>query len=241
MNPGLSSKTLAQLVNENHKAANIFEKYDLDFCCKGRRSLQVACEQQGLSVEMLTSELGDVFNRNESPIVDFDKLSLSELADYIVSTHHSYTKKELPQIFAYLQRVSSKHGDRHDELYTIFEKFAKLKNEMEMHMHKEELILFPRIKELESRVQNHEQGLNIQIPIMVMEDEHQHAGNLFKAIRELSNDYNPSADACTTYRLSFAALQALEIDLHQHIHLENNILFPKAMALFNPETSRSQL
>ena len=235
MNPGLSSKTLAQLVNENHKAANIFEKYDLDFCCRGKRPLQVACEEKGLSVDTITSELDGVFNNHESPFVDFDKLSLAALADYIVSTHHGYTKKELPQIFAYLQRVSFKHGDRHNELYTIFEKFTKLKNEMEMHMHKEELILFPRIKELESRVQNHEQGLNIQIPIMVMEDEHEHAGNLLKAIRDLSNNYTPPADACTTYRLSFAALQAMEIDLHQHIHLENNILFPKAMALSNPE------
>jgi len=233
---GLSSKTLAQLVNENHKAANIFEKYDLDFCCRGKRSLQIACEENGIPLETITSELDIVFNKNESPSVDFDKLSLSELADYIVSIHHNYTKKELPQIFAYLQRISSKHGDRHNELHAIFEKFARLKNEMEMHMHKEELILFPRIKELESRVRNHETGLNIQIPIMVMEDEHEHAGNLLKSIRELSNDYNPPADACTTYRLSFAALQAFELDLHQHIHLENNILFPKAMALFNPET-----
>lgn len=235
MKPELSSKTLAQIVNENYKAANIFERYDLDFCCKGKRSLQNACEEKGLSVDLITSEL-NAFNKGESPAIDFDKIPLAELADYIVATHHNYTKKELPQIFAYLQKVASKHGDRHAELKTIFEKFSELKDEMETHMRKEELILFPKIKELEKDIQNHSQtGLSIRIPIMVMEDEHEYAGSLLKEIRSLSNDYNPPADACTTYRLCFAALQAFEIDLHQHIHLENNILFPKAMILSEPE------
>ncbi|HEY1870088.1 MAG TPA: iron-sulfur cluster repair di-iron protein [Chitinophagaceae bacterium] len=235
MNSGLSSKTLAQIVTENYKAAYIFERYDLDFCCKGKRSLQIACDEKGLSVETITSEL-NVSDKNESPVVDFDKLSLAELADYIVSTHHSYAKNEMPQIFAYLHKVAFKHGDRHNELKTIFEKFSELKDEMETHMRKEEFVLFPKIKDLEKKIQDHAQtGLRIRIPIMVMEDEHEYAGALLKEIRNLSNDYNPPADACTTYRLCFAALQAFEIDLHQHIHLENNILFPKAMNLSETE------
>jgi regulator of cell morphogenesis and NO signaling len=231
----LSSKTLAQIVDENHKAAVIFEKYALDFCCKGKRSLQAACEERDLPTETIAEELDLALKSSGSAEVDFKKLSLTTLADYIVSTHHDYTKRELPQIFHYLQKVSSKHGDRHNELYKIFEKFSELKDEMEMHMQKEEQVLFPRIKELESAIQNNRpSGISIQIPIVVMEDEHEHAGNLFKEMRILSSNYNPPPDACTTYRLSFAALQALETDLHQHIHLENNILFPRAIKLLEP-------
>jgi regulator of cell morphogenesis and NO signaling len=228
------SKTLAQIVSDNHKAAAVFEKYSLDFCCKGKRTLHAACEERDLPTETIAGELELVFNRNETGSVDFNKLTLARLADYIVSVHHAYTREALPQIFHYLQKVSSKHGDKHNELYKIFEKFSELKDEMEMHMQKEEHILFPRIKELENAAHDHISGMNIQIPIVVMEDEHEHAGNLLKEIRQLSNNYNPPVDACTTYRLSFAALQAFESDLHQHIHLENNVLFPRAIKLLEP-------
>jgi len=229
------SKTLAQIVNDNHKAATVFEKYNLDFCCKGKRSLQAACEEKDLPAERIAAELDLVANKNGSEPVDFSKLSLTALADHIVSTHHEYTKRELPQIFYYLQKVSFKHGDRHSELNKIFEKFSELRDDMVMHMQKEEQVLFPRIKELEKAVQNDQPAFsNIQIPITVMEDEHEHAGNLLKEIRDLSNNYNPPGDACTTYRLSFAALQAFEEDLHRHVHLENNILFPRAIELSKP-------
>ena len=228
----LFSKTLAQIVSENHKAATVFEKYDLDFCCKGKRSLQAACEERDLPAETIAQELDIALNRGEHNIVDFNKLPLATLADYIVSVHHHYTRQALPQIFFYLQKVSSKHGERHYELYEIFEKFSELKAEMEMHMQKEEQVLFPRIKQLETAAQRGQQdATRLQMPINVMEDEHEHAGNLLKEIRELSNNYNPPPDACTTYRLSFAALKAFEEDLHQHIHLENNILFPRAIQL----------
>jgi regulator of cell morphogenesis and NO signaling len=234
MNNELLSKTLAQIVNENHQAASVFEKYDLDFCCKGKRSLQKACEENNIQTGTVAEELRNAMNGEQKTAIDFNKLSLTQLADYIIDTHHAYTKRELPQIFAYLQKVSTKHGERHNELYRIFECFANLKEEMEMHMRKEELILFPRIKELETAMEKDARdGINIQVPITVMEDEHEHAGKLLWEIRQLSDNYTLPADACTTYRLSFAALQAFEKDLHQHVHLENNILFPKAIALFN--------
>ena len=164
-------------------------------------------------------------------------MTLTQLCDYIIQTHHAFVKNEMPRIFAYLQKVSSKHGDRHPELYKIFQTFTAVKEEMEGHMKKEELILFPRIKELE-KLTNNDRGqfqMNIgylQSPINVMEHEHDHAGTQLNEIRILTNDYTPPQDACTTYRLSFAALQAFEIDLHQHVHLENNILFPKAIDEF---------
>lgn len=233
MKSELLSKTLAEIVNENHQTASILEKYSLDFCCKGKRSLEEACEDKNLPVDLVASEIETTAHQNK-PSTEFDKLSLSELVDHIVSTHHTYTKRELPQIFAYLQKVASKHGERHNELHEIFEDFIKLRAELEQHMFKEEAILFPRIKQLDNFALNSKHSvMNVQMPIIVMEDEHNRAGKLLEEIRQNTNDYTPPADACTTYRLSFAALKALETDLHQHIHLENNILFPKALNLSN--------
>lgn len=238
MNRTLSSLSLAQIVNSNHKAASIFEKYHLDFCCKGKRSLEQACSEQQLPVSQIAGELENIFsNESSSAIIDFDKMNLTQLADYIVQTHHAYVKNEMPQIYAYLQKVASKHGDRHPELYKIFETFAAVKEEMDDHMKKEELVLFPRIKELQKLADNERGQLQLNIgylqsPITVMEQEHDHAGNLLNDIRIFSDDYMPPQDACTTYRLCFASLKAFELDLHQHVHLENNILFPKAIEIF---------
>ena len=237
MNQSLSSLSLAQIVNSNHKAASVFEKYHLDFCCKGKRSLEQACTEQQLAVSQITGELENLFaNESNASTVDFDKMNLAQLSDYIVQTHHAYVKNEMPQIYAYLEKVSSKHGERHPEVYKIFQTFAAVKEEMEGHMRKEEVVLFPRIKELQkmSDGENANLQLNInylQSPITVMEQEHDHAGTLLNDIRIFSNDYTPPQDACTTYRLCFAALKAFELDLHQHVHLENNILFPKAIGM----------
>ncbi len=232
----IKTLTLAQIVNDHHQAASVFEKYQLDFCCKGKRTLEQACIEQQLITENVTADLEKSFTKNENKI-DFEEMNLAQLCDYIVQTHHAYVNKELPLIFEYLQKVSSKHGERHPELIKIFQLFKALKEEMEGHMKKEELILFPRIKELQKLVnhKNTSSQLNIgylQSPITIMEHEHDHAGSLLKEIRELSHEYNPPVDACTTYRLSFAVLQAFELDLHQHVHLENNILFPKSIKMF---------
>lgn len=234
----LSNLTLAQIVNSNHKAASVFEKYHLDFCCKGKRTLETACAEQQIPVHEIREELQSVLSENTGETSDFKKMSLTQLCDYIVDTHHAYVKKELPQLYAYLEKVSSKHGDRHPELKKIFQTFAAVKEEMESHMKKEEVILFPRIKEMEklSGTANGSLQLNIaylKSPITVMEQEHDHAGSMLNEIRNLTSDYTPPQDACTTYRLSFAALQAFEIDLHQHVHLENNILFPGAVEIFS--------
>jgi regulator of cell morphogenesis and NO signaling len=233
----IKTKSLAQIVNNNHRAASVFEKYHLDFCCKGKRTLQQACHEKDLKIEDVVADLKTTEQRSSDKVtINYDTLSLAQLSEYIVMTHHSYVKKEMPQIISYLQKVASKHGDRHPELLKVFELFAAVKEEMELHMQKEEVILFPRIKEMEKLVsEGTEIRINqtyLQAPINMMEQEHDHAGELLSEINRLTNNYNPPADACTTYRLSFAALQAFEMDLHQHVHLENNILFPKALQLF---------
>jgi len=239
MDRSLASLSLAQIVNSSHKAASVFEKYHLDFCCKGKRSLEQACIEQELAVSQVTGELENIFgNESNTSTIHFDKMNLTQLSDYIVQTHHAYVKSEMPQLYAYLEKVSSKHGERDPELYKIFQTFAAVKEEMEGHMKKEELVLFPRIKELQKMSDGENANLQLNIAylqslITVMEQEHDHAGTLLNDIRIFSNDYTPPQDACTTYRLCFAALKAFELDLHQHVHLENNILFPKAIRMFS--------
>lgn len=240
----LMNKSLAQIVNSNHRAAAVFEKYHLDFCCKGKRSLQQACTESAVPVETILTEL-EVTEQNPSDkvIINYMNLSLSQLADTILSTHHTYVKKEMPAIAQYLQKVASKHGVRHPEMRKVFEIFTAVKEEMELHMQKEEGVLFPRIKELEKQLLSGSKiHLNItylKSPISLMEQEHDHAGAAMAEIRKLTGNYTLPDDACTTYRLSFAALEAFELDLHQHVHLENNILFPKAMRLFKEQESLS--
>ena len=231
----LLSKTLSQIVNEKHQTASVFEKYHLDYCCKGWRSLQQACSENHISLNEVVAELQNIY-ANKANELDFNKVKLYQLADYIVYTHHSYLKKEMPQILSYLEKVASEHGNRHNELYKISALFVDLSNEMTHHMDNEETILFPRIKQLEQYsfapvLYDIKYFEYLVLPIIDMEDEHEDAGNIMAEIRKLTNNYMPPADACTTFKLLYASLQAFEIDLHHHVHLENSILFPKALGL----------
>ena len=232
----LSSLTLAQIVRQNNKAATIFENHKLDFCCKGKRTLQEACVEDNIDTLEVEDELKKIFQSENE--LNPDLLTLNQLVNHIVDVHHTYTQRELPVIFEWLKKVSSKHGDHHPELVKIFELFTALRSELELHMQKEELILFPRINQLENQFQAGTQDINtdtslINFPISMMEKEHENAGTILAEIRELTNQYQAPADACLTYQISFSALKAFEKDLHQHIHLENNILFPKAIDLLN--------
>jgi len=237
------TKSLAQIVNSNHRAATVFEKYHLDFCCKGKRSLEKACAEKQLKVEDVLSDLEKTNENSCSIPVNYDCFSLTVLADHIVAIHHNFVKKESPAILGYLQKVAFKHGGEHPEMLKVLELFTAVKEEMEHHMEKEESVLFPRIKKIEKIITA---GREIIInstyllsPINLIEEEHDYAGSLMAEIRQLTNNYIPPADACTTYRLSYASLEAFELDLHQHIHLENNLLFPKAVKLFNAADSCS--
>ena len=231
----LLSKPLSQIVNEQHQTASVFEKYNLDYCCKGKRSLEQACSENHISLNEVVAELQNIY-ANKTNELDFNKVKLDQLADHIVNTHHNFVRREMPQVLSYLEKVSSKHGNRHNELYKISELFVDLSNEMTHHMHNEETILFPRIKQLEQYgfepipfdIKHYQY---LELPIIDMEDDDEDAGNKMAEIRKLTNNYTPPADSCTTFKLLYASLQAFEIDLHHYVHLENNILFPKALAL----------
>ena len=224
------NKTLSSIVTENYQAAKVFEKYGLDFCCKGKKPLADACNEKKLNADDIVKELNEVLTPSSST-TDFTKMSLTELAEYIVRVHHNYVKINSPQILEYLQKVATKHGDRYPYMKEVYLLLSEVKDDMEQHMLKEEKTLFPRIKLLELNAQQSTQPEYLQAPINVMEAEHDHAGTLLQRIRELTNNYTADEGMCTTFRLTLTSLQAFEEDLHQHVHLENNILFPKSIEL----------
>lgn len=236
----LSNNTLAEIVISNHLAAAIFEKYNLDFCCTGKKTLNEACAEKNLPVEVLVGEIEKTNHcKLSSPKLDFERLTLNQLIEYIVNTHHCYLKKEFPLIKEYLHKVVARYGVRHPELYNVFALFAAIKEEVEYHMQREETILFKRIREIERII---DEGKEIVINstyllahVNMVEQEHFHTGSLLKELQTLTDNYTPPADACTTFRLAYSSLEAMELDLHQHLHLENNILFPKAMRMFDME------
>jgi regulator of cell morphogenesis and NO signaling len=232
----INEKTLGEFVTDNYRNALVFEKYQLDFCCNGKRSLQLACREKGIDEMEVINELASIAPSERSCCTfNPESAPLSELAGYIINTHHNYVKNELPRITGQLQKVASKHGQRYPKIVEVAKLFGELKIEFEHHMQKEETILFPRIKKLE------ELGLSgrlvkmdlplLKSPIEVMEHEHDHSGAVMEVIRKLTDNYTPPMGACTTYKVALAALETFEMDLHQHVHLENNILFPRALDL----------
>ncbi|MCK6692755.1 MAG: iron-sulfur cluster repair di-iron protein [Thermoanaerobaculia bacterium] len=233
---GEQPATIGELVAADYRKAEVFRKFGLDFCCGGKKSVEQACREKGLDVHALKKELADLDNQGGEKGQDFDQWALDTLADYIVDTHHRYVNESTPILYELTQKVARVHGDRHPELIDIADHFDAVAQELRMHMHKEERILFPYIKamaeaEREGRPLPRAPFGPVQNPIRMMEAEHESAGGDMAAIQTLSGNYTPPADACTSYRVLFAKLQEFEQDLHQHIHLENNILFPKAVAL----------
>jgi regulator of cell morphogenesis and NO signaling len=230
--------TLSEIVRKFSSAAPLFEKYDLDYCCHGKRTLQEACEGDLVKFSKVEHSLHRIFENelNNTNVVHFEKMEVADLINHIVNKHHYYVKENVPLIYAHLEKVSSKHGNHHPELLKIFELFNEVKIEMEQHMLKEEHVLFPRIKILAEALRENQLASPpvkafIAAPVRMMEMEHEKVGEALHLIRELTNNYNPPAEACTTYRLSFNELKEFEHDLHQHVHLENNILFPKALEM----------
>ena len=235
----LSETSLAQIVTLKPAAATVLENYDLDYCCHGKQTLTEACKNDTFKLEIVKRELDALlFFDCATPGSSFNSMPLNDLADYIVNKHHRYVKEATPRILAHLQKISAKHGDRYPELHEIYKLFAAVCDELGQHMYKEEYILFPRIRELvnstAANLQYAEHGKNfLAAPIHVMESEHEAAGNMMHRIRSLTNHYVAPADACTTFKLTYLELNEYEHDLHRHVHLENNILFPKALQLFS--------
>jgi regulator of cell morphogenesis and NO signaling len=222
----LKELRLADIVTEFPGSAPVLEKYKLDFCCKGKRTLAQACDEQNLPLEQVETELSEVSPRSDSGQSLFQGMNPRQLSDYIVARHHVYVKQAIPTILNHLGKLYEKHRDRYPHVPDVYNLFQKVAEELSAHMVKEEHILFPMMDQLDHLSKAHVMG-----PISVMEAEHDEAGDLMAAIRELTNDYTPPADACTTHKLVLLELRQFEEDLHQHVYLENHLLFPKAVAM----------
>lgn len=232
----LSEQTLATIVTQNHQTVPVLEKYDLDFCCKGKRTLSDACTEKGISVEALLNELENATSNTVKNQLPFNEMDEQQLISYILIHHHFYVKQSMPAIIMHVEKVAAKHGERYPYMVTVLALFTAIREEMTAHMQKEEMILFPRIKEvgqlLNSKDANSLAAGYISGPVNVMEQEHEHAGELLYQIRQLTSNYTPPADACTTFKVALAELKEFEEDLHKHVHLENNLLFPMAEKMF---------
>lgn len=227
---------IGELVAQDYRAASIFKKYGIDFCCQGNRTINDACEKKKLDVKSVLSDLNIISQAKRGDTTDYQSWPLDLLADYIEKKHHRYVVEKSAEIKPYLDKICRVHGERHPELFEINEHFNATADELAMHMEKEETILFPFIRKMLNAKRGHAKVEvphfgTVQNPIQVMMDEHTTEGDRYRKIEALSNNYTPPQDACNTYRVTFALLQEFEQDLHLHIHLENNILFPKAIEM----------
>ncbi len=236
------NQIIGELVAQNYRSASVFKKFGIDFCCQGNRTISDACEAHKADTSRVLAELnnmGSATSSNSSTSssgIDFQSWPLDLLADYIEKTHHRYVQDKSIEIVQYLAKICEVHGSNHPELFKIHELFSKVIANLAMHMQKEELVLFPFIRKME-QTKRSGQFLerpsfgSIKNPIDTMEDEHLAEGNRYREIETLSNGYTIPEDGCNTYKITFAMLKEFEEDLHMHIHLENNILFPKSILL----------
>lgn len=228
------AQTVGELVRESPLRANVFERHHIDYCCHGKRTLEEACADLGLSPDAIRAELDAAPAAGQDH--DFNGMTLAELAEHIVERHHSYLRTNLPSIAQKAQRVVEAHGETHAFLKDLQRVFTGLSAELGQHMMKEEMVLFPLAAGMEE-AENLGTAAppapcgSVQNPIRMMEHEHDDAGRALEELRRLTSNFNPPEDACNTFRALYAQLEDLERDLHMHIRLENNILFPRAANL----------
>jgi regulator of cell morphogenesis and NO signaling len=235
-----SAKTVRELALEVPGATRIFENLGIDYCCGGGKSLADACAARSLSADEVMRRLEQEGEKDwglSTQAAGFSQLTLTELISYIVNKHHTFTKQELVRLDALMNKVCSVHGQNHKELSNLLARFKELAADLSPHMLKEEMVLFPYVVRLEEAVRHNQPApapppfVTVRNPVRVMSLEHDNVGDLLRRMREASADYAVPPDACISYRTLYQALEEFERDLHQHIHLENNILFPRAIEM----------
>lgn len=232
----LEKAVIGQLVSDNYRTAAVFRKHRIDFCCNGNRTVEEACSQKKIDLSAVTGELETVLETKPEEGTDFNTWQPDVLAIHIVDRHHSYVATQIPVLQAYLHKLANVHGSSHPELIEIYSLFNGCAAELTAHMKKEETDLFPYIRQMvvakENGTKPHAPSFTeVTNPITTMMQEHDQEGERFRKIQVLSDDYTVPPGGCNTYRVTYALLREFQDDLHLHIHLENNILFPKAAAL----------
>ncbi|HKG21759.1 MAG TPA: iron-sulfur cluster repair di-iron protein [Blastocatellia bacterium] len=231
-------KTVGEMAVEIPEATRVFEKMGIDYCCGGGKSLEEASFKAGVSIEAITQALEEAAQSRtgDGEFKDWQAAALFELTAYIVKKHHVFTRDELDRLEPLMDKVCSAHGRNHSELLRVGELFQGLKQELITHMQKEEKVLFPYVEQMEQAAGNHGHVAmpffgTVRNPVRMMMVEHDAAGEILDTIRKITSDYRVPEEACISYRTLYQALEAFERDLHQHIHLENNILFPRAIEI----------
>ncbi len=226
----MKEKTIADIVTADIRTASIFKRHGIDFCCGGGKILSDVCKEKKIRVSKITNEIQKLNSINKEK--NYNKMSVNALIKHIIETHHKYVKEKIPTIKDFAKKVSKVHGKNYPETNLIYHLFLRLSDELLDHMNKEEEILFPKIKILVDKTYSKSVFFSygtISNPIKMMEMEHESAKKVLKEIEELSNKYNSPPSACNTYKALYNSLKEFQDDLHIHIHLENNILFPKVM------------
>ncbi len=225
-----NNRTLGEIVTDDFRTAGIFQNAGLDFCCGGKKLLEHACREKNISFEEIVRKLEDVKSAPQSPGQNFNEWKPDFLADYIVNIHHSFVRKNLPELDFYTKKIADVHGDRHPELIEVAGLFGRISSELKQHLQAEEEVLFPAIREA-MKGNSPKVRETISSEIARMSGEHDFVGGAMDKINEITNGYKVPADGCNTYMVAFRLLNQFEDDLHIHVHLENNILFPRALTL----------
>lgn len=230
-----TQETIGEIVAKDYRKAQVFKKLGIDFCCGGKKTLNEVCDAKGVDMEAVKVELSAAQNVAQT-LHDFDKWHLDFLVDYIINIHHSYVKENIPFIQELATKVANVHSESHPEAIEVATIFKGLAADLSLHLMKEEKVLFPYIKELVCAQTYHKAVTpaifgTVDNPTQMMEAEHEHAGQDLVNIRKVTDNYTLPEDACTSYSILYQKLQEFENDLFTHVHLENNILFPKAIKL----------
>lgn len=227
---------VSDLASRHPATIRVFQRHGIDFCCGGKRPLEQAAREQGLDFEALAGELQTAAAAPTPEDRNWAEAPLPELVDHIVDHYHGKLRRELPRILEMAEKVASVHGKKHPELQEVLQTFRGLDREMRMHTAKEEQVLFPLIRRMAEQeatgsLPGELRGITITMPIQMMENEHDEAAGALRTLRRLTDGFTPPEDACNTFRGLYHGLAELEADTHQHIHLENNALFPRAAEL----------
>ena len=230
------NRTIGEIVAADFRTATVFESHGIDFCCGGRVALAAACTEKGLDLDAITRELESVQSQSAESRQNYSAWALPFLADYIVNTHHQYLKENDPQIVAYARKIAEVHGAHHPEVIRIATIFEKIATDMVDHLKEEEEIFFPALKRADTAriagampdIQDRE---TIRTSLVRLQREHEEIGDAIHEIRHLSNEYSIPDEVCNSFMVTYQKLKEFEKDLHKHVHLENNILFPKAAEL----------
>lgn len=222
-------QSLGDIVTDDFRMASVFKEKGIDFCCGGKKTLLLACDEKKIDVTKVMAEMLEIARKSSSSSPNFKEWDLDFLADYIMNTHHKFVLKALPDLLFYTDKIATVHGSTHPELILVADLILKINVELLQHLRNEEEVLFPAIKKVLKNNLLKDEKIIIASEIERMSSEHEFAGGAMDQINELTLNYAIPVDACNTYKVALKLLEEFEDDLHVHVHLENNILYPKAL------------